>query len=56
MAVELVLDAMAKNATEEQQAVQRGFAKETGKGMHKDVWAEVQAVWAEYKRVEAQLP
>ena len=47
---------MAKNATEEQLKAQRGFAKETGKGLHQALWALVQAKWAEYKRVKAQLP
>ena len=47
---------MASGAEDEDLAVQRQFAAETAKGLHQRVWAEVQVVWSEYKRVKAQLP
>ena len=51
-----LFEMMASGAEDEDLAVQQQFAAETAKGKHPAEWALVQAKWAEYKRVKAQLP
>ena len=50
-----LFEMMASGAEDEDLAVQQQFAAETAKGKHRAEWALVQAKWAEYKRVKAQL-